>query len=266
MKEKIKALLRPLVHLTVMAGLVLSGMLLFFYVYLPVTTKKGQTITVPDLHGVKEARLGEFLTSRNLRFEISADSGYSAELPPLAVLQQHPKAGAKVKEGRKVYITLNAENPPLTKMPNLVDGSLKSAEILLQSAGLKRGEITYEPDRNINAVLRQEYKGKPIKEGVKIPKGEKIDLIVGNGVGKEKFTLDNLLDKPLDEVRLQLSGSSLKIGSIIHVDGPDSLTNKVARQFPEVGESVRTGEEVDLWVYNWDQVKDDKASGNDEQP
>ena len=105
--------------------------------------------------------MNNFLGKRDFRYEVS-DSGYSSVYPPLTILKQYPKPGAYVKENRKIYLTVKAKEPQKVKMPNdLIDGSLKNAELVLRSYGLKRGEIKYKPDLAANAVLEQWYNGSP---------------------------------------------------------------------------------------------------------
>ena len=129
--------------------------LFFFYVYLPVSTNHGETLTVPDVRGVVIDDLDEFLNERNLRFEVTQDSGFSPDYPPLAVLKQLPMPNAKVKENRKIYVTLNAESPPLVRMPKLIGGSVKNAQLVLKTYDLKLGEIIYRPNLAMNYVLDQ---------------------------------------------------------------------------------------------------------------
>ncbi|MEQ8811494.1 MAG: PASTA domain-containing protein, partial [Imperialibacter sp.] len=112
-----------LIQLALMVAIAVVFLLGFFYVYLPNTTNHGETITVPDLEGIPLDELDEFLTDRNLRFEINKDSGFSSQYPALAVLKQFPLPNSKVKENRKIYISLNAKEPPKVRMPQLVDGS-----------------------------------------------------------------------------------------------------------------------------------------------
>ena len=119
-----------LINLAAVLILALALVLAFFFIYLPSTTNHGETITVPDLKGMNYNQLDNFLTSRNLRYEVT-DSSFSGEFPPLAVLRQEPRAGSKVKENRKIYLWLNAENPPEVKMPRLIDGSVKNAQMVL---------------------------------------------------------------------------------------------------------------------------------------
>lgn len=104
--------------------LLLLVLLLFFRVYLPNATNHGEMITVPSLDRMTVEEVEGFLADQDLRFEVS-DSTYNEQYPPLAVVAQYPAAGAKVKIDRKIYVTLNRENPPTVMLPNLYDGSLK---------------------------------------------------------------------------------------------------------------------------------------------
>ena len=147
-------------HLGIAVGAGTVITMIFFYIYLPVITNHGESITVPDLQGVSIDELQEFLVECDLRFEV-VDSVYSAELPPLTVTRQFPKPGNKVKQKRKIFISLNSVNPPTTRMPDLMDKTLKNAELILKSFELVPGKILYKPDPFRN-VIDQLYNGEPI--------------------------------------------------------------------------------------------------------
>ena len=93
----------------------------------------------------------------------------------------------KVKEKRKIYITLNSKIPPKIKMPNLINGSVKNAQLILKSYDLKLGKINYVPDMAVNAVIKMYIKGDPIVHNDIITKGSTIDLDVGDGYGNQIF-------------------------------------------------------------------------------
>ncbi len=257
---KINSLKDLLIHV----GIILAvGTLLivgFFYMYLPATTNHGETVTVPDLEGISLNNIDEFLTKRNLHYEVLADSGYTSEYEPLTILKQYPLPGSKVKENRKVFLTLNAANPPQVKMPNLVDGSVKNAQLLLQSYGLERGEIKYVPDLAQNAVLEQKYSGKTIKAGDFISKGSKIDLVVGDGLGNTTLEIPDLEGMELEDAEFLVVGSGLKLGSVMFRNqalasrDPKNETQQaeqrlvIVRQSPASGRKIQIGEEVDVWL------------------
>lgn len=220
----------------------------FFFVYLPFSTNHGESITVPDLKEMKVGNLESYLDDRDLRFEIS-DCTFVANKPPLTVITQYPQPGAKVKEGRKIYVTVTTATVPLVKMPKLTDMTLRSAKMLLKSAGLVEGELKYVPDLAQNAVLKQFYNGKEILPNQQVPKGSKIDLEVGNGLGNTLFAAPNIVGMPFDEAEFQIVGAGLKIGQKFTVRKDDEYgAGVVVKQNPSPGSQIRIGDIIDVWV------------------
>ncbi len=235
-----------IIHVIIIATLFFGLLATFFYFYLPSATKHGESITVPKLTGMTVAELDEFLSSRNLRYQIN-DSTYVSGSKPHTVLSQHPLEGSKVKDGRKIYISVSSLNPPKVKMPNLVDLSLKSAEMMLKGYDLILGGTQYVPSPYSNVVIDQLVDGKHIEHGAPISKGTKVTLMVGNGTGNEEKEIPDLIGMPLDEARVLLAGTGL---SISEKADPESTEPEgtVIRQKPSAGEKLKIGEIVDVWV------------------
>lgn len=267
-----KSFLKILLHLSLMVGVGVILVFVFFKIYLPITTNHGETITVPDVRGVALDELDVFLKERNLRYEITPDSGFSASYKPLAVLRQFPQPNSKVKENRKIYLTLNAQNPPLVRMPKLVGGSVKNAQLVLKTYDLQLGQIRYVPDLALNYILDQRIEGREILEGERIPKGSKIDLVVGDGLGQQNLESPDVIGLDLESAQFAIVGSGLKIGTVKHEktdvavleetmeDGSVSRQTirvspgEVFSQYPPKGNSMRLGQVIDLWIYTPDSV------------
>lgn len=236
------------IHIGIIISLILVFFLGFFFIYLPFTTNHGEAVTVPDLKKKSVEGLEEFLDSRDLRYEVS-DCTFVANIAPLTILAQYPLPGEKVKEGRKIYVTVVSSTAPLIKMPKLTDMTHRSAQQLLKSAGLEEGNISYVPDMAQNAVLRQMYNGRVIEPGQPIAKGSRIDLELGEGLGTAQFEAPSVLDMPLDEAKIVIIGAGLKIGQVMTVPLEEGqIPGAVVRQNPEGGNNVRIGDVVDLWV------------------
>ena len=238
-----------LIHIGIILALLAALFLAFFFVYLPFTTNHGQTITVPDVTRLSIDEMENLLNDRDLRYEVS-DCTFVAGAQPLTVIQQYPHANAKVKEGRKIYLTVTKRVAPMVQMPNLVSLTLRSAELNLKSLDLGFNPPTYVPDVAKNAVLRQLYNGKEIAPGTPIPKGAMVDLEVGDGLGSTMFDIPNVVGLPLDEAEAAIRGSNLKVGTKISVEDPEKEVGTVVRQRPEArsGERIRVGETMDLWI------------------
>ncbi|MFC6997989.1 PASTA domain-containing protein [Rufibacter roseus] len=237
-------------HIIIMVAIVALLLFLFFFVYLPSTTNHGETITVPKITGMSVEELEDFLGDKDLNFYVS-DSTYQQGEEPFTVITQEPKPGEKVKKGRKIYVNINMKNPPLIKMPKLVDASIGTAEKILKSYDLILGEIKYVPDLAHNSVLRQFVNGREIKPGDPVAKGSRVDLEVGNGEGNTELEVPDLVGMPIDEAIMVIAGQNLQQGAVIYMNAPNGEPDgTVLKQRPVPGEGamIRTGELIDLWV------------------
>ncbi|WP_339924653.1 PASTA domain-containing protein [uncultured Cyclobacterium sp.] len=236
------------VHLLIILGITFGLLFVFFKIYLPDYTHHGESVSVPDLEGFQYDEVQEYLEGRKLRMEITLDSGFVKEAKPLEVLKQNPKPGAKVKQDRKIYVTLNAKNAPLIRMPNLLNTQIKNAQEILSNFGLVRGDIVYRADIGHNVVLEQNYRGRAIKEGLEIPKGSQIDLVVGDGLGKQVLNMPNVIGMEDVEAEFLILGSGLSMGNINYVETDTVPKGTVIKQLPPSGLKMKTGERVDIWV------------------
>ena len=259
-------------HIALMGFIGILLVLFFFYIYMPFSTNHGETLTVPDVRGVAFEDLDKFLGERKLRYEVTEDSGFSADLPPLSVLRQLPMPNAKVKENRKIYVTLNAEKPPLVRMPKLIGGSVKNAQLILKTYDLRLGTIDYQPDIALNYVLDQKIDGRRVLEGERIPKGSSINLVAGDGLGRVSLESPNLIFLDQESAEFAIIGSGLKIGDVtyektgmavievekedgtIEYEQQEASPGAVFKQRPNPGINMRIGQEVDIWIYKPDSV------------
>lgn len=215
-------------------------------------THHGQEIAVPDLTNmsVSEARK---LAADNEVNAIVTDSVYVRRMERGAVFSQNPKAGAKVKKGRKIRLTINAVVPKKVTMPNLVGLSMRQAKAELSSRGLSLGTLMYVSDMATNNVLKQLYRNREINPGTTVESGAEINLVVG--LSEEDFgtfipsvigmkymrAVDAIQDNSLNISRLRFD-DSVK-------DYSDSLNAVVYKQSPAASEeSVTMGQEVTLYL------------------
>jgi len=163
-------------------GLVLALLGLMSFVFfgkvMPYVTNQNKVVSVPDLSGMTKTEAIRFLEARQLQYEFG-DSLFRADVDPLIVLEQYPKANSKVKIYRKIKINLNAATPPLVAYPDLNGFTYQFAKQQLESLGLEIRTIMYKTDIAPNAVLESLLAGKTILPGQQLPKGTKVDLIIG---------------------------------------------------------------------------------------
>jgi len=165
-------------------GLALVVFLIILYAFskwLASTTNHDEFTEVPNLEGKKFDIAKKLLEERSLSLGDVEYKDYNPKFPKEAIVEQNPLAGAKVKHGRKIYISVNKSEYRLVRIPNLNDKTKRDAESTLRAIGFKIGEITYKPHFAEDAVLGLMHKGKKVKEDDKLPYTSVIDLVLGDG-------------------------------------------------------------------------------------
>jgi len=242
---------------------------IIFFLSLGWITGYGKTAKVGSVVGQSYIAAQQQLEKEGFEVVI-LDSIYVDSIAKLAVIRQTPEADEIVKAGRTIYLTINRMVHPQVEMPSLVGFSLKSAELYLQSLQLKLGAITYKPDFARNAVLDQLYNGVPIAQGVKIPLGSSISLVIGTGLGGEETEMPNLVGLTYQEALNQLSLQGINIGSVLSLETiNDSAASFIFRQTPgylssrldsltgmPIPNKIRQGQLVDLYLSNTPPPKD----------
>jgi len=173
-------------------------MLIIFFVilfgvlfWLDSYTRHDQSITVPSLKGLQVEEVSAIVNSAKLKYEV-VDSIYEKKGVPGSVLEQIPKENSQVKEGRTIYLIVQAKAEQLVKMPDLEDFSQRQAEALLNALGFTKIHIQEVPSEYRGIVISVEYKGIPVTAGQKIPKGSVLSIKVGAG-GIESSDSDSLI-------------------------------------------------------------------------
>ena len=257
---------KPLWINIVVGILLLMVLVLGFFTTLGVITGHDRYEKVPVIIGqnVYAAKLA--LEQKGFRVEIT-DSVFTTEVPGLTITKQIPEGDAMVKKGRTIYLSINRAVPPLIDMPSLVGYSCKSAELYLQSMGLKLGDTSYRADFARNAVLEQLYRKEIIKPGTKIPLGSRVDFVLGSGVGSNDINVPDLIGLTYSQAKSLLGSMGLSTGSLVVMGNiSDSLDAFVVKQAPEptseivpgqkTNNKLRGGSTMDIYISNTAPIKD----------
>ena len=167
------------IGLAIVALFVISFLILK---WLKISTNHGEFETVPDLRG-KSINVAELeLKDNNLVMQIQDSANFNPDYPKFSVIEQDPVAGAKVKEERKIYITLNPSGYRKVSIPEgLEDKTFRQVKPTLEALGFKIGKLTYIDNIGKDIVLSLKHKNNVLQPGDKLPQTSVIDLVLGNG-------------------------------------------------------------------------------------
>jgi beta-lactam-binding protein with PASTA domain len=239
----------------VLAVVILFGVLKSLDIY----TQHGKVYLIPDFYGKTIPQLVENHYEEYFEL-IIIDSVFDKNHPKGTILMQNPMAGSKVKQGRHVYLTVVAQQPEKTIMPNLLNLSLRQALVTLEMYKLKVGKLNYVDYFARNAVIDQMIENETLETGTEINTGTTIDLVVGKGEMDVKVPFPFIIGKTLNQLSKILHYASLNIGDQYFLDEDDTSHARVYRTEPSILNSklVELGQEIDIWYRSDEQFNFDE--------
>lgn len=221
---------RPILWNLVLIAVVLVLLLVLSYIALAVGTRHGMRRTVPDFTGLGLKDAQYYAEQRGLKLIIN-DSLYVPAYPGGMVLEQLPKGGVDVKEGRKIYITINSFAQKKLPMPYVAGRSLRQAKNMLEGAGFGIEKLEYVEDIATNYVLAQYLGGVEItaESNIKIEKGTGVVLKVGVSPDQNMTTVPRLIGRKLFDAKGKLWEQGLNVGDVTYDEGITLLNEDDAR-------------------------------------
>ncbi len=223
------------------AGTAIVIAILFDLFIMPHYTNYNKGITVPDVTKLS-LEDAEFLLERyGLRHEVHerrANSVYPANY----IIDQAPAPNQIVKPNRKVYLTVNTAVTPQTVVPDVVNMSLRNAEIQLENHGLVVGTRSYESSRFRNTILRQS-----VAAGDTVSRGTVVNLAVSDGLGSRMVNVPDVEGMRLSEAQQTIIRAGLRVGEIRFQPSRDQAPNTIIDYSPRE-EQLTEGQSIMLIV------------------
>lgn len=145
-------------------------------------THHGEGIEVPNVVGQMTVDVRYQLDGLGL-VAVVVDSAYNKQRPAGCILEQTPAAGAKVKTGREIYLTINTSRTPTMAIPDIADNSsLREAQARLKAMGFKLGPVQYVAGDK-DWVYGVKCQGRNVYAGDRVPVDALLVLQVGNSAG-----------------------------------------------------------------------------------
>lgn len=217
----------------VVAGLVAFGIIMD-QIVLPWFTSTKNVTTIPNVVGkdVNEARL--ILEQAGLAVQEPKEQ-FSAKVPKGIVLSQLPSAGADVKEGRNVYLTIS-KGYETVRMPSLTNTGLRDARVQLMRVGLNVGDVAYENNDSIpaNRILFQN-----VPAGKEVPYGSTVDVVISQGPGG--LRVPDVVGFTFEEAQSRIIGLGLRVGEVRYESSGAFDANTVLGTYPPADSVVNKG-------------------------
>lgn len=245
-------LLLKLAAMVIVTG-ILAAILMDQFV-MPSYTNYNEGVTVPDITKLSLEQAEENLEKSGLRFEVLERRAHSA-YPANYIIDQEPAAKSIVKPNRKVYLTVNTDVTPQTVVPDVVNMSLRNAEIQLENHGLTVGTRSYETSRFRNTILRQS-----VAPGDTVSRGTVVNLAVSDGLGSRIVSVPDVKGLRLSEAQQQIINAGLRVDEIQFRPSRDTIPNTILEIIPGETE-MPEGQGVTLIVSERFDAREEIESG-----
>ncbi len=241
---------KPLLKNFILAFLTAALIVILTLLWLRMYTNHGEKIETPNFIGLSIEEAMELADENNLRY--SVDSVYASK-PKNTIILQNPlpfsdSVESWVKSNRFIYLTVVRKMEQKIKLPSIVDNSKSLASTKLTISGLNPS-WTYKPSPYKDVVMDVKFKGKSVKAGFVLPKGSKVEVIVGKGQQQSaQVQIPNLVGKTINEANIELGSKSFQLTEIYNncVTKEDTLVAKIVQQSPDymVGKTIAEGSEI----------------------
>ncbi len=153
-------------------------------------THHGEKINVPMVVGENDMKAIRLLEKAGLE-PVVTDSVYRKGTRPGCVLDQNPKAGAIVKSGHLIHLTINLHGAPMVKLPDLAgNSSRRQAEVILQDMGFRLTAPVMIAGRPKDLVIAIKQGSREILAGQNVNKEKPLTIVCGGGL--EEDFIDSL--------------------------------------------------------------------------
>ncbi|MBK7410605.1 MAG: PASTA domain-containing protein [Saprospirales bacterium] len=234
------------------AALLLTSLIFF---WMKCYTNHGQSVQVQDYTNMTVKEATAKARNRSFRVEV-IDSIWRDGIEPNIVLEQTPNPFSRVKEKRTIYLTVSKNTAEEVTLPTLVgnyDYFQYQKKLANKGVYTSIRERIFDNKQAENTILYFFYKDEKItetslKSGVRIPKGSTLEFVITER-GGELVEVPDFTCKQLTAAEFLIATLDLNIGNIkSDVTVTDQTSAYVYNQKPEPGQTIRVGEQVDLYI------------------
>ncbi len=197
-KRWIKIIKNPFVVSLLLTIMIVCGLIYGTLLWLDSYTRHNEAVVVPDVKGLTIEQAVPLLNKKGIRYNI-IDSVFSKDVEPGAIVEVVPNPGSKVKQGRIVFVTINANTSQMAAIPEVEDLSFRQAYALLRSLGFSSVEVKYVPGDYKDLAIGVERNRQMLEPGIYIPLKAHLVLVISSGEAvPDSMALDSLNVLPIE--------------------------------------------------------------------
>ena len=219
------------------------GILIFNSIILPGLVGRGDVVIVPDLEGQSLGFAEERCSEAGLAVMVVGNR-YSDDVPEGYVIQQDPAPDEGLKGGRTIRVTVSSGRK-MEVVPDLVNRSLRQAELLLESARLRRGRVAriFDHEAGENLVLSTS----PLP-GSEVPRNSEVDILLAMRGEPLEYLMPDLVGMDLPFVKDRLERLGFQVSRIVTRRESDKFPNTILSHDPPAGSLIKEGGAIELVV------------------
>jgi hypothetical protein len=181
MKDYLKKMIKNPFVVTILIAIVASCIILYGTLkWLDGYTRHNEAVVVPDVKGLTIEEAAPFFRNYNLHYSV-VDSVFSKSVKPGAIVEVKPAVGSKVKEGRILFITVNAMTSQMAEIPDVEDLSYRQAYAQLKARGFEKIETMYVSGVYKDLAIGVELHGRLLARGEMVQLSAPLVLKISNG-------------------------------------------------------------------------------------
>jgi serine/threonine-protein kinase len=200
-------------------------------------------VQTPDVHGIpyEDGRnrffgVGLLTEIRGREFDDKVADG--------SIIDQFPEAGAMVKKGRRIAVTVS-RGSEVAVIPPLKQLTERQARLELRRSGFTVGRVrrTFSETHPLDEVMESLP-----PSGTAISRAMEIELVVSRGARPTHGEMPNVIGESLSEARKAVEEAGLKVGKVDYQNNPVLVPGTVVSQSVAPGSRVLLDSTVDLVI------------------
>lgn len=230
-----------LIRLSLVAAGCIGLFVILDQLILPAVVHAGKTVTVPGLVGKTVDDALQLMVQHDLAL-VQPREQYSDKVPKGRIISQLPYAGALVKNGRRIYVTVS-KGIEMASVPNVRGMNLRDARMAMMRAGLAIGDVSYAPSDSVDANRVITQSASP---GLELAYGSVCNVTVSSG--RAVVAVPDVRSLTVQDATAALVASGFMVGKIDYRSSSAFSSNTVIDQHPGSDSLATPGTLINLTV------------------